>query len=83
MEKLIVIFDNKANGTETDIEIPLHITADEFIKALNCAMQLNIDVQNKEKCFLRSENPIGLIRGDKLMKDFNLHTGSKICFERR
>lgn len=83
MDKIIVIFENKENGTETDIEIPLYITADEFIKAMNCALKLNIDIEDKEKCYLRSENPIGLIRGDKLMKEFNLHTGSKICFERR
>lgn len=81
-DKLVVIFVNNENGDEVDLEIPLYITADELIKALNYSMQLNIDMENIEKCFLRTENPIGILRGDRLLADFHIHTGTKICYEK-
>lgn len=80
-DTLIVIFENKKINKEIDIEIPLHITADELIRSLNYALQLGINTDDIEKCFLRTENPIALLRGDKLIKDYHLHTGTKICYD--
>ena len=79
-ETLIVIFSNQNTGKEMDIEIPLYITADELIRSLNQALQLGIDIDDMEKCYLRTENPIALLRGDRLLKDYPLHTGTKICY---
>lgn len=80
-DNLIVIFSNKRTGKEIDIEIPLYITADELIRALNEALKLNINTEDMEKCFLRTENPIRLLRGDKLLKEYKLRTGTKICYD--
>ena len=56
---------------------------------------LKIDTKKKEnnintrwKCFLigneekEAENPIALLKGDILLKDFGIHEGTKICFNR-
>ncbi len=79
-ENLIVVFSNENTGKEMDIEIPLTITADELIRSLNRALSLGIDEEDMEKCYLRTENPIALLRGDRLLKDYHLHTGTKICY---
>lgn len=79
-ETLIVVFSNQDTGKEMDLEIPLYITADELIRSLNHALQLGIDTDDMEKCFMRTENPIALLRGDRLLKDYHLHTGTKICY---
>lgn len=79
-ESLNVIFANESTGEEIDLEIPLYITADELIRSLNKALQLEIDMDDMENCFLRTENPIALLRGDRLLKDYQLHTGTKICY---
>lgn len=42
--------------------------------------QLGIDTEDMEKCFLRTENPIALLRGDRLVRDYHLHTRTKICY---
>lgn len=79
-ETLTIVFANQNTGKEMDIEIPLYITTDELIQSLNQALQLGIDTEDMEKCFLRTENPIALLRGDRLVGDYHLHTGTKICF---
>lgn len=79
-DTLVVIFSNLNTGQEIDIEIPLYITADELIRSLNRALQLGINTDDMEKCFLRSENPIALLRGDKLIREYHLHTGTKIYY---
>ncbi|MEY8266787.1 EsaB/YukD family protein [Lachnospiraceae bacterium 64-25] len=79
-ETLTVIFANETTGEEMDLEIPLYITADELIRSLNKALMLGIDMDDMENCFLRIENPIALLRGDRLLKDFHLRTGTKICY---
>ena len=75
-ETLTVIFANETTGEEMDLEIPLYITTDELIRSL----MLGIDMDDMENCFLRTENPIALLRGDRLLKDFHLRTGTKICY---
>ncbi len=79
-ENLIVVFSNENTGKEIDIEILLYITADELVRSLNRGLSLGIDEEDMEKCYLRTENPIALLRGDRLLKDYHLHTGTKICY---
>lgn len=79
-ETVVIRFSNQDTGKEMDIEIPLYITADELIRSLNRALQLGIDLDDMERCYLRTENPIALLRGDRLLRDYPLHTGTKICY---
>ncbi len=63
---MICSFINTTNLQTSDIEIPLEITCDEFVKSMNESMQLNIEIPSNQAYF-RSENPIALIQGDKLL----------------
>ncbi len=79
-EKAIVIFNNKKNNMSIDLEIPLTISANELVEALNTAYELGIDVSNIKNCYLKSENPIALLKGNKTLAEYGIRNGSVIIF---
>ena len=80
--KVIVIFKSSLFQDEIDIEIPLNISANELIYGLNEGYKLMIDIDNPEDCYLRMENPIGLLRGETLLSEYGIRNGSVIYYER-
>ena len=82
MEKdsVIVVFKMHKRNVSVDLDIPLNITANELVIALNTAYDLKIDVTNIKNCYLKSENPIALLRGNKKLSEFGLRNGSVINF---
>ena len=81
MEKAIVIFKNDKTGQSIDLETPVNITANEFIYGISQAFGLNIDMNNPDECFLRMENPIGLLRGDTKLNEFGIRNGSIVSYD--
>jgi len=63
-----------------DLEIPLYITANDLVIALNTAYDLGIDISDIKNCYLKAENPIALLRGNKKLSEYELHDGSIINF---
>lgn len=61
-----------------DIDVPLDISANDLVIALNQAFRLGIDTDNILNCYLKTERPTALIRGNKLLKDYGLRNGSII-----
>lgn len=80
--KIIMQFEREKTGENFDIEIPLHITANELIHALNKGLNLGINLADVSQCYLKTENPIALLKGDITLEEFGLHDGTKICFTR-
>lgn len=78
--KAIVIFKIIKRNFEVDLEIPLDISANELVNALNSAYDLGIDVSDVKNCYLKSENPIALLKGNKLLSDFGVRNGTVIIF---
>lgn len=76
----IVIFNIVKRQFTIDLEIPLDITANELVIALNTAYDLGIDTTNIKNCFLKAENPITLLRGNKTLEEFGIRNGSVINF---
>jgi uncharacterized ubiquitin-like protein YukD len=56
----------------------LNITANELVIGLNKAFKLGIDVTDIKQCYLRTENPIALVKGNKTLADFKLRNGTII-----
>lgn len=77
-ETIVVIF--KQNNLTVDLEVPLNITARELVIGLNSAYDLNIDIDDVKKCYLKVENPIMLLRGNMLLRDAGLVNGSVISY---
>lgn len=61
-----------------DIEVPLDITGNDLVIALNQAFNLGINTDNILDCYLKMESPIALIRGNKLLSDYGMRNGSII-----
>lgn len=78
--KAVVMFRLR-RGEPMDLEIPLDITAEELIRALNTAYGLGIGPDQLSKSYLKAENPIALVRGDKTLEALGIHEGTTIHFE--
>ena len=78
--KAIVVFRIHKRNFEADLEIPLDISANDLVNALNTAYDLGIDMTNIKNCYLKSERPIALLKGNKSLKDFGIRNGSVINF---
>lgn len=76
----IIIFNITKCQFSVDLEVPLNITANELVIALNAAYDLGIDVSNIKNCFLKAENPIALLRGNKTLSEYGIRNGSVINF---
>ena len=79
-EKIIVNFNIIERNFSVDIEIPLDITARELVIGLNAAYELGINTTDAKVCYLKAENPIALLRGNKLLSEYGLRNGSTIYF---
>lgn len=79
-ETAVVIFKEFKNNRQVDLEVPLNITARELVIGLNTAYDLNIDVDDIKRCYLKVENPLILLRGNMLLKDAGIRNGSIISY---
>lgn len=78
--KAVIIFNNYTNGNSVDLEVPLDISANELVNALNSAYELGIDVSDVKNCYLKAENPIALLKGNKSLADYGVRNGTVINF---
>ena len=78
--KAIVIFKIHKRNFEVDLEVPLDISANELVIGLNTAYNLDIDVSDVKNCYLKAENPIALLKGNKLLSEFGVRKGTVINF---
>lgn len=79
-DKAIIIFNNGRENTTVDIEVPLDITATELVIGLNNAYGLDIDTSDMKCCYLKAENPIALLKGNRTLAQFGIHNGSIINY---
>lgn len=79
-ETAIVIFRIEKQNTTVDLEVPLFITANELVMALNSAYDLQIDTSDIKNCYLKAENPIALLRGNKTLEEFGVRNGTVIYY---
>ena len=83
MEEIaVVVFINQESKKQVDLEIPLEITANDLVLALNEAYGLGIDTNDIFNCYLVAENPIAFLRGNKTLKEFGIRNGSYIIYRR-
>lgn len=77
-DKATVILRIFSRRFETDLELPLDISANELVTALNSSYDLGMDVSDVKNCYLKSENPIALLKGNKPLYEFGVHNGTII-----
>nr|WP_303182148.1 EsaB/YukD family protein [Lachnoclostridium phocaeense] len=79
-EKAIIIFNIVGKNTSVDLEVPLDISANELVNALNTAYELGIDTTDIKNCYLKAEKPVALLRGNKTLREFGIRNGSIINY---
>jgi len=77
MHTIIIQFENRMTGFSTDVEIPLGISADAFVKAMGQAFHLDYPNGN---AFLRAERPVVLIKGACTLMELGLHEASCVYY---
>ena len=60
--------------------MPLDISANELVNALNTAYELGIDTTDIKNCYLKAEKPVALLRGNKTLREFGIRNGSIINY---
>lgn len=83
MDTAVIEFRNENSGFREELEIPLSISANDLIYALNSAYGLHIGDGNGKGRYLCAENPIAFLRGNKKLSDYGLHNGSVVVYMRR
>lgn len=78
--KAIIIFNITKRNFSVDLEIPLDISANDLVMALNSAYDLGIDTSDVKNCYLKAENPIALLKGNKLLSDYGIRNATVINF---
>lgn len=76
----IITFKCTNRNVEADLEVPLFITVNELVVALNTAYGLGIDTTDIKNCYLKAENPIVLLKGNKTLEEFGIRNGSVINY---
>lgn len=79
-DKIVIVFNVIKRNISVDLEIPLDITVRELVIGLNDAFDLGIDTSDIKQCYLKAENPIVLLRGNKLLRGCGLRNGSIINY---
>lgn len=78
--KAIIIFNITKRNFSVDLEIPLDISANDLVIALNSAYDLGIDTSDVKNCYLKAENPIALLKGNKLLSEYGIRNATVINF---
>lgn len=79
-DSAIIILNIAKRNFTVDLEIPLYISANELVVALNSAYKLGVNTTDMKDCYLKSENPIALLKGNKTLVEFGLRNGSVINY---
>lgn len=77
-DTIIAVMHIRRTKQKMDIEIPLDISANELLTGLNTAFGLGIDTADMSQCFLKTENPIALLKGNKTLREYKLRNGTII-----
>lgn len=75
-----IVFHMTKRKQIKEIEVPLFITANDLVVALNEAYALKIDISDVKKCYLKAEKPIAFLKGNKTLAEFGIRNGSVIYF---
>lgn len=82
LEKIVIVFRQSKNRMvfDSELEIPTNMTANDLIVALNQLFDLGMNINKIQSCYLKAENPIALLKGDKTIADIGLINGSIVIY---
>ncbi len=76
----VIVFQIEKTKELHDIEVPLDITANELVHALNVTYDLGINEDDITQLYFKAENPIILLKGKRTLKEMGVHQATKVIF---
>lgn len=61
-----------------DLEVPLNISVSDLLEALKSIYGLETGSDDMRSCYLKSEDPIALLRGSRNLSEFGVRNGTII-----
>lgn len=77
-ERITAILHIHKKSLKCDVDIPLDITVNDLIIGINEGFQLGMNVSDLSKCYLKTENPIAFLKGNKCISEYGLRNGTII-----
>lgn len=78
MDKAIVTVGIDGTSISRDLEIPIDISVKEICAVLSKTLNLEENRINITGYYLKTENPICFLKGNDILKKFNVSDGTKI-----
>lgn len=78
MDNKAIVILKAADGISKDLEIPLNITIADLLSALNNIYNLSLSKEQLQTAYLKAENPVALLCGDRLLSEYGIHDGTII-----
>lgn len=78
MDKVIVVLHLHKENKKLDLEVPLDISANDLITAVNKSFNIGINTEEITECYLKTENPIALLKGNKTLREYKIRNGTVI-----
>ena len=75
---LLLIYIHSKNITGQDLEVPVDLTANELILALNQIYDLGMKPEYVFNYYLKANNPKVLLRGERTLQEFGVRNGTEI-----
>ena len=79
-DSVVVIFKNVEKNINVGLDAPLFSTVRGLVIGLNESYELDIDINDIKKCYLKVDNPVMLLRGNMLLRDAGIRNGSVISY---
>ena len=83
MDFIVVEFHDQVSQTLHDLQLPTFLSGDDLVRALTRAYHLPLDVTKAEQLYLRAEDPIVMIEGNRSLEALGLSNGTRIYFDAR
>lgn len=78
MEKAIVTVTVEGTNIDKDLEIPIDISVKELCAVLSKALDLDKNNINITGYYIKTESPTCFLKGNDILKKFNVVNGTKI-----
>lgn len=80
-ESVVIVFDMNNGREKYDLDVPMDITANDLIIALNETFSLGINVSKIQSCYLKANNPIVLLKGNRTLREFGVIDGTIVAID--
>ncbi len=77
-DRAVILLHLIKSGKTFDVDVPLDITASDLLVGISEAYGLDLAADDASQRYLKAENPIALLHGNKTLGEYGIVDGSII-----